>query len=232
MPSQLLLSHALHQASLRRRPPCCPCHTAGQGLGATVYVVDSGIRTTHTVRPPASARLSGVGSARPPCACCRRCPYLQCGLPAAQAGAGCGSSIVARAERKCKAACRPWQPPPIPWNPVGESQAVSYVCFVLPAQDFGGRAVWGTNLVGDGVNNDGMGHGTHVAGLVGGVPPCLLVATRPGRRTPTQPWLGQVSGPRGCPPQVLTPPPHTHLTHTCRWAALPGAWQSKSPWWQ
>ena len=34
--------------------------------------------------------------------------------------------------------------------------------------DFGGRAVWGTNTVGDGNNTDCHGHGTHVAGTVGG----------------------------------------------------------------
>jgi subtilisin family serine protease len=34
--------------------------------------------------------------------------------------------------------------------------------------DFGGRAVWGTNTVGDGINDDCHGHGTHVAGTVGG----------------------------------------------------------------
>jgi subtilisin family serine protease len=35
-------------------------------------------------------------------------------------------------------------------------------------QDFGGRAVWGTNTVGDGIDTDCNGHGTHVAGTVGG----------------------------------------------------------------
>ena len=35
-------------------------------------------------------------------------------------------------------------------------------------QDFGGRAVWGTNTAGDGNNTDCNGHGTHVAGTVGG----------------------------------------------------------------
>src|SRR5215470_10787644 len=34
--------------------------------------------------------------------------------------------------------------------------------------EFGGRAVWGTNTVGDGINDDCHGHGTHVAGTVGG----------------------------------------------------------------
>ncbi|MGH3881625.1 MAG: S8 family peptidase [Actinophytocola sp.] len=35
-------------------------------------------------------------------------------------------------------------------------------------QDFGGRAVWGTNTTGDGNNTDCNGHGTHVAGTIGG----------------------------------------------------------------
>ncbi|MGC7095386.1 S8 family peptidase [Amycolatopsis lurida] len=35
-------------------------------------------------------------------------------------------------------------------------------------QDFGGRASWGTNTTGDGNNTDCDGHGTHVAGTVGG----------------------------------------------------------------
>ncbi len=34
--------------------------------------------------------------------------------------------------------------------------------------DFGGRAIWGTNTTGDGNNTDCNGHGTHVAGTVGG----------------------------------------------------------------
>jgi subtilisin family serine protease len=34
--------------------------------------------------------------------------------------------------------------------------------------DFGGRAIWGTNTAGDGNNTDCNGHGTHVAGTVGG----------------------------------------------------------------
>ncbi len=33
---------------------------------------------------------------------------------------------------------------------------------------FGGRAIWGTNTVGDGNNTDCHGHGTHVAGTAGG----------------------------------------------------------------
>ena len=36
------------------------------------------------------------------------------------------------------------------------------------APDFGGRAVWGTNTTGDGNDTDCNGHGTHVAGTVGG----------------------------------------------------------------
>lgn len=35
-------------------------------------------------------------------------------------------------------------------------------------QDFSGRARWGSNFVGDGKNYDCVGHGTHVAGTVGG----------------------------------------------------------------
>lgn len=35
-------------------------------------------------------------------------------------------------------------------------------------QEFGGRAIWGTNTTGDGVNADCQGHGTHVAGTVAG----------------------------------------------------------------
>jgi subtilisin family serine protease len=34
--------------------------------------------------------------------------------------------------------------------------------------EFGGRATWGVNYAGDGVNSDCHGHGTHVAGTVGG----------------------------------------------------------------
>jgi len=34
--------------------------------------------------------------------------------------------------------------------------------------EFSGRAVWGANYVGDGQNTDCNGHGTHVAGTVGG----------------------------------------------------------------
>lgn len=38
----------------------------------------------------------------------------------------------------------------------------------LTHQDFGGRATWGVNTTGDGNNTDCNGHGTHVAGTVGG----------------------------------------------------------------
>ncbi|KAK5662680.1 hypothetical protein OQA88_8596 [Cercophora sp. LCS_1] len=34
---------------------------------------------------------------------------------------------------------------------------------MISHSDFGGRAVWGANFVNDGINNDGNGHGTHVA---------------------------------------------------------------------
>lgn len=34
-------------------------------------------------------------------------------------------------------------------------------------QQFGGRATWGTNTTGDGINTDCNGHGTHVAGTIG-----------------------------------------------------------------
>jgi subtilisin family serine protease len=33
--------------------------------------------------------------------------------------------------------------------------------------EFGGRAVWGKNFTGDGINSDWGGHGTHVAGTIG-----------------------------------------------------------------
>ena len=35
-------------------------------------------------------------------------------------------------------------------------------------EDFGDRAVWGENFTNDGDDSDGQGHGTHVAGTVGG----------------------------------------------------------------
>jgi serine protease len=38
----------------------------------------------------------------------------------------------------------------------------------VPHVDFGGRATWGANFAGDGINDDCNGHGTHVAGTIGG----------------------------------------------------------------
>jgi len=38
----------------------------------------------------------------------------------------------------------------------------------LTHNDFGGRAVWGVNTTGDGINTDCHGHGTHVSGTIGG----------------------------------------------------------------
>ncbi len=38
----------------------------------------------------------------------------------------------------------------------------------LTHSDFAGRAIWGTNATGDGNNTDCNGHGTHVAGTIGG----------------------------------------------------------------
>jgi len=40
---------------------------------------------------------------------------------------------------------------------------------LITHNEFQGRAVWGYNAVGDGVNSDGNGHGTHVAGTIGGL---------------------------------------------------------------
>lgn len=34
--------------------------------------------------------------------------------------------------------------------------------------EFGGRAQWGANFAGDGLDKDGNGHGTHCAGTIGG----------------------------------------------------------------
>jgi subtilisin family serine protease len=45
-------------------------------------------------------------------------------------------------------------------------------------QTFGGRAVWGTNTTGDGNNTDCNGHGTHVAGTIGGSQYGLAKAVR------------------------------------------------------
>ena len=46
-------------------------------------------------------------------------------------------------------------------------------------KDFGGRAIWGTNTVGDGNNTDCNGHGTHVAGTLGGSTYGAAKAVRP-----------------------------------------------------
>ena len=35
--------------------------------------------------------------------------------------------------------------------------------------EFGGRATWGANFANDGLDSDGSGHGTHVAGTTGGI---------------------------------------------------------------
>lgn len=43
--------------------------------------------------------------------------------------------------------------------------------------DFGGRAIWGTNTTGDGIDADCRGHGTHVAGTVGGTAHGVAKAT-------------------------------------------------------
>ncbi|HEY0448512.1 S8 family peptidase [Actinophytocola sp.] len=45
-------------------------------------------------------------------------------------------------------------------------------------QEFGGRAVWGTNTTGDGNNTDCNGHGTHVSGTIGGSTYGLAKAVR------------------------------------------------------
>jgi len=39
---------------------------------------------------------------------------------------------------------------------------------LISHKEFGGRATWGANFVGDLINTDCNGHGTHVAGTVGG----------------------------------------------------------------
>ncbi len=51
------------------------------------------------------------------------------------------------------------------------SNVTSYIIdtgILTTHNDFGGRAVWGSNQTGDGRNTDCNGHGTHVAGTVGG----------------------------------------------------------------
>jgi putative addiction module CopG family antidote len=56
-------------------------------------------------------------------------------------------------------------------NPNAASNVRAYIVDTgirITHQDFGGRAVWGTNATGDGVDDDCHGHGPHVAGTVGG----------------------------------------------------------------
>jgi len=60
--------------------------------------------------------------------------------------------------------------PAIPVPPMGRG-VTSYVIdtgILTTHSLFGTRASWGTNTTGDGINADCNGHGTHVAGIVGG----------------------------------------------------------------
>jgi len=53
----------------------------------------------------------------------------------------------------------------------GGGSVTSYIIdtgILISHTDFGGRAFWGINYAGDGQNTDCNGHGTHVAGTVGG----------------------------------------------------------------
>ncbi|MFC5291158.1 S8 family peptidase [Actinokineospora guangxiensis] len=66
-------------------------------------------------------------------------------------------------------------------------------------RDFGGRAVWGTNTVGDGNNTDCNGHGTHVAGTVGGTSYGIaksvrLVAVKVLSCSGSGSWAGVIAG--------------------------------------
>jgi subtilisin family serine protease len=56
-------------------------------------------------------------------------------------------------------------------NPTGTENVTAYIIDTgirITHTNFGGRATWGTNTTGDGNNTDCNGHGTHVAGTVGG----------------------------------------------------------------
>ncbi|WBB80420.1 S8 family peptidase [Micromonospora sp. WMMD882] len=65
--------------------------------------------------------------------------------------------------------------------------------------DFGGRASWGTNTTGDGNNSDCNGHGTHVAGTIGGAAygvakATSLVAVKVLGCTGSGSWAGVTAG--------------------------------------
>jgi subtilisin family serine protease len=57
------------------------------------------------------------------------------------------------------------------YNNLAGAGVTSYVIdtgILVSHNEFGGRAVWGANFAGDGQNTDCNGHGTHVAGTMGG----------------------------------------------------------------
>ncbi|MGH3716238.1 MAG: S8 family serine peptidase [Micromonosporaceae bacterium] len=65
--------------------------------------------------------------------------------------------------------------------------------------DFGGRATWGTNTVGDGNDTDCNGHGTHVAGTIGGTAHGVakttsLVAVKVLSCSGSGSWAGVIAG--------------------------------------